>query len=103
MLFKSLRNSPHPRKALAGVRHSLVDSLCRKMGNSLSEREKNEADFGEELYEIVQQIYPEHADYITGMLLELDCNELKRILTSTNREELLCKIHKAAGHVLPER
>lgn len=73
------------------------------MGNSLSEREKNEADFGEELYEIVQQIYPEHADYITGMLLELDCDELKRILTSTNREELLCNIHKAAGHVLPER
>ena len=73
------------------------------MGNSQSEREKNEAEFGEKLYEIVEEIYPEHADYITGMLLELDNNELKRSLTSRNHEELLCKIHQAAKHLLPER
>lgn len=73
------------------------------MGNSQSEREKNEAEFGEKLYEIVEEIYPEHADYITGMLLELKNNELKQSLTSTNHEELLCKIHQAAKHLLPER
>ena len=73
------------------------------MGNSQSEREKNEAEFGEKLYEIVEEIYPEHADYITGMLLELDNNELERSLTSTNHEELLCKIHQATKHLLPER
>lgn len=67
------------------------------MGNSLSERDKNEADFGDTLFEIVHQIYPESSENITGMLLELEHEELERLLTTTNQEQLHARIHQAAG------
>lgn len=77
------------------------------MGNSLSERDKNEAEFGERIHEIVQQIYPESSENITGMLLELEHQELERLLTTTNQEELHARIHQAAKNMsssdVPER
>ncbi len=77
------------------------------MGNSQSERDKNEAEFGEKIYEIVQQIYPEMCANITGMLLELEHLELERLLTTTNQEELHARIHQAAENMsssdVPER
>lgn len=69
------------------------------MGNSLSERDKNEADFGDKLFEIVYQIYPESSENITGMLLELEHQELERLLTTTNQDELHARIHHAAGNI----
>ena len=75
----------------------------KKMGNSMSERDKNEDEFGEKIYEIVQQFYPESSENITGMLLELDYEELERLLTITNREELLARIHHAAENISSER
>lgn len=71
------------------------------MGNSLSERDKNEADFGDTLFEIVHQIYPESSENITGMLLELEHEELERLLTTTNQEQLHARIHQAAGIISP--
>ena len=77
------------------------------MGNSLSERDKKEAEFGERIYNIVQQIYPESSENITGMLLELEREELERLLTSTNQKELYARIHQAAENMpssdVPER
>lgn len=73
------------------------------MGNSQSEHDKKEGEFEERLYEIVHQIYPESTEHITGMLLELEYDELERLLTTTNRQELLSKIYQAAENVLPER
>lgn len=70
-----------------------------KMGNSLSGRDKNEADFGDKLFEIVYQIYPESSENITGMLLELEHQELERLLTTTNQDELHARIHQAAGNI----
>ena len=70
------------------------------MGNSVSERDKNEADFGEILFEIVHQIYPESSENITGMLLELEYQELERLLTTTNQEQLHARIHHAAGNII---
>lgn len=75
----------------------------KKMGNSLSERDKNEDEFGEKIYETVQQFYPESSENITGMLLELDYEELERLLTITNREQLLARIHHAAENISSER
>ena len=69
------------------------------MGNSLSERDKNEADFGDTLFEIVHQIYPESSENITGMLLELEHQELERLLTSTNQQQLHARIHQAARNI----
>ena len=69
------------------------------MGNSTSEREKNEADFGEKIYEIVHGIYPESSANITGMLLEEEYDELERLLTTTGREELEARIHQAAKNL----
>lgn len=80
----------------------MLSSLVhKKMGNSLSEREKNEVDFGETVYEIVHQIYPESSENITGMLLELEHQELERLLTKTNQEELHARIHQASQHTSP--
>lgn len=94
---------PHPRRVLL----CKFVSVHKKMGNSLSERDKNEAEFGEKIYEIVQQIYPESIANITGMLLELEHQELERLLTTTNQEELLARIHQAAKNMsssdAPER
>ena len=71
------------------------------MGNSLSERDKNEAAFGDTLFEIVHQIYPESSGNITGMLLELEHEELERLLSTTNQEQLLARIHQAAKNISP--
>jgi len=71
------------------------------MGNSASEREKNEADFGEKLFEIVHQIYPESSENITGMLLELEHQELERLLSTTNQGQLHARIHQAAANISP--
>ena len=76
---------------------SVLQGCTEKMGNSLSERDKNEADFGDTLFEIVHQIYPESSENITGMLLELEHEELERLLTTTNQEQLHARIHQAAG------
>lgn len=68
------------------------------MGSSGSvEREKKEAEFGEKIYEIVCEYYPETSENITGMLLEVEYDELKQLLSTTRREELLDRIHLAAG------
>ena len=69
------------------------------MGNSASEREKKEAQFGERIYEIVHEMYPESSENITGMLLEIEYNDLERLLTSTTRQELVARIHKAAKNL----
>ena len=66
------------------------------MGNSASEREKKEAEFGEKIYEIVHEMYPESSENITGMLLEAEYNDLEWLLMTTNRQELMARIHKAA-------
>ena len=71
------------------------------MGNSVSGREKNEADFGEKLFEIVHQIYPESSENITGMLLELEHEELERLLTKTNQGQLHARIQQAAANISP--
>ena len=71
------------------------------MGNSVSGREQNEADFGEKLFEIVHQIYPESSENITGMLLELEHEELERLLTKTNQGQLHARIHQAAANISP--
>ena len=69
------------------------------MGNSASEHEKKEAQFGERIYEIVHEMYPESSENITGMLLEAEYNDLERLLTSTGRQELVARIHKAAKNL----
>ena len=78
-----------------------VLQVQEKMGNSLSERDKNEADYGDTLFEIVHQIYPESSENITGMLLELEHKELERLLTTTNQEQLHARIHQAAENISP--
>lgn len=69
------------------------------MGNATSEREEKESEFGERIYEIVQEIYPESSENITGMLLEAEYDELERLLTTTGREELEARIHAAARNL----
>ena len=69
------------------------------MGNSVSEREKKEADFGDRIYEIVCEFYPESSANVTGMLLEADYNDLERLLGATGREDLVARIHTAAENL----
>lgn len=47
------------------------------------------------IYEIVEQRYPQDCDKITGMILEVDQNELKKLLE--NRDELNKRIDQAAA------
>lgn len=71
------------------------------MGSSGSiEREKKEVEFGEKIYEIVCEYYPETSENITGMLLDVEYDELKQLLSTTRREELLERIHLAAGSLV---
>lgn len=73
------------------------------MGNStseLSERERKEADFGEKIYDIVNEIYPESCENITGMLLEAEDDELERLLSTAGRNELEARIHLAAKNLI---
>ena len=66
----------------------------------MSEREKKEAEFGERIYEIVQEFYPESSDNITGKILEAEYEELERLLTTTGRKELYARIQTAAKNLL---
>ncbi|XP_031558606.1 uncharacterized protein LOC116295046 isoform X2 [Actinia tenebrosa] len=67
------------------------------MGNFVGrdEQPNSEKDIIElRIYEIVEKLYPEHCEKITGMLLEVDENELKELLE--NQEELSNRIERAA-------
>lgn len=71
------------------------------MGSSGSiQREKKEVEFGEKIYEIVCEYYPETSENITGMLLDVEYDELKQLLSTARREELLERIHLAAGSLV---
>lgn len=65
----------------------------------MSEREKKEAAFGDRIYEIVYELYPESSENVTGMLLEADYNDLEWLLAVTGREELVARIHTAAKNL----
>lgn len=61
------------------------------------DREKKEAEFGEKIYEVVDEYYPEKSESVTGMLLEADYDELRQLVSTTaGREELVNRIHIAA-------
>ena len=61
------------------------------------DREKKEAEFGEKIYEVVDEYYPEKSESVTGMLLEADYDELRQLVSKpAGREELVNRIHIAA-------
>lgn len=94
--YINLRDLPYPK----GV---CFLKKIHKMGNSTSElreRERKEADFGEKIYDIVNEIYPESCENITGMLLEAEDDELERLLSTAGRHELEGRIHLAAKNLI---
>ena len=67
------------------------------MGNIVgSEPEKDDIEL--RVYEIVEKRYPEYCEKITGMLLEMDQNELKELLE--NEQELNNRMDQAAAMVV---
>ncbi|KAL4218071.1 Polyadenylate-binding protein 1 [Mactra antiquata] len=61
---------------------------------SMSEMEQKQI-FGERLFPIIQEIHPNLASKITGMVLELDNSELQLMLD--NREILNAKVEEAVA------
>ena len=50
-----------------------------------------------DIYQLVQQIQPEHALEITDMLMDLETSELLHIMEHS--EALIDKVHEAAEHI----
>lgn len=55
---------------------------------------KDKQEIGDKLFESVTALYPDHADKITGMLIEMDYDDLEKLLSDPT--ELENKIEEAA-------
>lgn len=60
------------------VNHAKLEYLREHHPSTLPTRE----DLGEELYEVISKRHPQHAERITGMLLDLDVSTIQELLDS---------------------
>ncbi|XP_046566226.1 uncharacterized protein LOC124274901 [Haliotis rubra] len=87
------------RQAMSRAKDSYLKCYHVSQESSVPHTEKNnnhtaEADLGQEVYDKVREMFPDHASHITGMLLEMRTSQLQHLL-SDDPDRLNLYIHWA--------
>ncbi|KAK3087774.1 hypothetical protein FSP39_010462 [Pinctada imbricata] len=80
-----LELSPSMKRRIVACPMELQEAVDRAMTMLVPQGEGGISDLGEMVYEVVETMYPQLAEKITGMLLELSKEELTELIRSRSR------------------